>query len=77
MNIYISATLRNFFDRQSELSVKKENIKAILEQLVTDYPDSKKILFDENENLRSFIKVYVGEDDYTDSKNWSKKIPKE
>ena len=77
MNIYISATLRNFFDRQSELSVKKENIKDILEQLVTDYPDSKKILFDENENLRSFIKVYVGEDDYTDSKNWSKKIPKE
>ena len=77
MNIYISATLRNFFERKSELNVKKENIKDILDEITKEYPDSKKIIFDENGELRSFIKVYVGEEDYTDSKNWSKKIPKE
>ena len=77
MNIYISAALRNFFERKSELNVKKENIKDILDEITKEYPDSKKIIFDENGELRSFIKVYVGEEDYTDSKNWSKKIPKE
>ena len=77
MKVYISATLRNFFERNSELEVPKENIKDILAWLTDEYPDSKKILFDENEELRSFIKIYAGEDDYTSKKNWSKKIGKD
>lgn len=75
MNVYISATLRNFFERNAELEVSKETVKDILEFLTDEYPESKKILFDENGDLRSFVKIFVGEDDFTDKKNWNKRIP--
>ena len=75
MKVFISATLKNFFERNAELNAPKENIRDILTWLTDEYPESKKILFDEEENIRSFVKIYVGEDDYTDKKNWSKKIP--
>ena len=41
MKVYISATLRNFFERNSELEVPKGNIKDILAWLTDEYPYSK------------------------------------
>ncbi len=70
MKVYISATLRNFFGRHEELDITAGNIRDVLNNLQEKYPDSKKILFDENGILRSFIQIYAGEDNRTAEDKW-------
>ena len=77
MNVYISATLRSFFGRDERLTIPEERIKNILDRLVDEYPESRKILFDEKDKLRDFIRIYVGEEDYTDVSFWDKEILKD
>ncbi len=74
MKVYISATLRSFFGRNAELSVAASDIKGILDKITTEYPDSHKIVFDENGELRSFIKIFVAGEDKTDKSNWSEAL---
>ena len=74
MKVYISATLRNFFGRNPVIEISKNNIKDILENLTDEYPEAKKILFDEEGSLRKFIQIYVGDENKTDKKNWSDEI---
>ena len=67
MKVYISATLRQFFGRNSEieLQIPKVTVSNILQQLTKQYPDAQKGLFD-NGNLRSFIRIFVAGEDWTD-----------
>ena len=74
MLVYISATLRNFFNKNPQLDVEADNIKDILNFLTDEYPDSKKVLFDDAGKLRSFVQIYVGDENYSHSENWNKKI---
>ncbi len=74
MKVYISATLRNFFGRHEELDVTAGSIRDILNNLQDEYPDSKKILFDENGILRSFIQIYSGEDNRTAEDKWDEPL---
>lgn len=71
MNVYISATLRGFFGKNNKLDVQAESIREILDWLTDEYPDSKKILFDEEGHLRSFIQIYVGDTNKSDEISWS------
>ena len=54
MKVYLSATLRSFFGRNAVLSVSADSVRQLLEKLTEDYPEAKKILFDESESLRSY-----------------------
>ena len=74
MKVYISATLRNFFGRHEELDITAGNIRDVLNNLQEKYPDSKKILFDENGILRSFIQIYAGEDNRTAEDKWDEPL---
>ena len=74
MKVYISATLRNFFGRNPVIEVSKNNIKEILENLTDEYPEAKKILFDDDGNLRKFIQIYVGDENKTEKDFWSDEI---
>ena len=51
MKIYISSTLRSFFERRTEIEVSGDTIRKILSNLIDEYPDAKKGLYDENGNL--------------------------
>lgn len=75
MRVYISATLRGFFGRNAEISVQAGNIRELLKQLTEAYPDARKILFDEEGSLRSFIRIYTGEEDRTEEYLWDSSIP--
>lgn len=77
MNLYISATLRSFFGKHERISCPAETIQSILRWLTEEYPDSKKVLFDEEDHLRSFIRIYVGDEDRTDASLWNEKISEE
>lgn len=74
MKVYISATLRNYFDKNHVIEVSEDNIRAILKFLTDEYPEAKRILFDDNGNIRSFIRLFVGENDHTDSGLWYKQL---
>ena len=74
MKVYISATLRNFFERNSVLEVPKNTINDVLDYLTDEYIESKKILFDIDGNLRSFVQIYVGEENRTDRKYWDNEL---
>ena len=67
MKVYISSTLRFFFERsyEVEVQVQKNTLKDILEQLIKMFPDAEKGLFENNE-LRSFIRIFVAGEDWTD-----------
>lgn len=74
MQVYISATLKSFFGRNHKLSIDADTVKEVLDILIRDYPDSEKILFDENGELRTFIKIYSGDEDITSSDRWNEKL---
>ncbi|MBO4785012.1 MAG: ThiF family adenylyltransferase [Lachnospiraceae bacterium] len=74
MKVYISATLRSFFGRNNIIEVSNNNIEGILEFLTDEYPESKKILFDDENRLRSFVQIFVGEDNKTNTKYWKDEI---
>lgn len=65
MKVYISATLRNFFGRNPVTDIPGESIREVLDNLVDEYPEGKKVLFDETGRLRSFIQVYIGDENRT------------
>lgn len=74
MKILISATLKGFFGRNNELNFSGNNLSEILDELVSEYPDSKKVLFDEKGDLRDFVRIYVNEKDFSSSEKWKDKL---
>lgn len=75
MNVYISATLRNFFGRRPRITVDGKTISETLERLLDEYPDAGKVLYDVNGELRSFIRIYVNEEDKTSKETWNVVFP--
>lgn len=62
VTIQIPTALRNFTDRQGEVTVEAATAGAAIAALVQAYPDLKQHLYqDGGRELRSFINVFVGE----------------
>lgn len=68
--IYISATLRGFANRNSKVWIEGENIREILKNLTEEYPETEKALFDENSRIRSFVNIYLNDQNVTNEKKW-------
>ncbi len=75
MKVYISATLRGFFGRNETFDIDAGTIREVVAWLTDEYPDSKKVLFDENDKVRGFIRIYVGDENKTTRSRWDEKIP--
>ncbi len=65
MKVVISATLKSFFDRNSEVEIAGNTIKEILKNLVKEYPEAEKGLYDKEGHLRGFIRIFADEEDMT------------
>lgn len=64
VSILIPTALRQFTDNLSEVEVENsETVNQALEALVTKYIDLKRHLFTEEGILRSFVNIYIGEED--------------
>jgi len=70
MRLYISATLRNFFDKNEKLETDAKNINEAFAWVRDEYPDAAKVLFDDDGELRSFIRIYAGDNDLTAREKW-------
>ncbi|MDR2631303.1 MAG: MoaD/ThiS family protein [Spirochaetaceae bacterium] len=61
ITIQIPTALRNFTDRQDEVLVAGATVGAALEALAAQYPDIRRHLYQDDNTLRSFINVFIGD----------------
>ncbi|HWJ92949.1 MAG TPA: MoaD/ThiS family protein [Flavisolibacter sp.] len=61
--IIIPTPLRKFTNNNSRLTVSSSNVAEVINELTLNFPDLKKHLLDEQGRIRSFVNIFVGEDD--------------
>lgn len=61
--LIIPTPLRKFTDNQSSIETNGTTVLDAVTQLTEKYPELKEHLFDEDENIRSFVRIYVGDED--------------
>jgi len=61
--IIIPTPLRKFTNNTARINIKANNVKGVVDELTFNFPDLKKHLLDENGNIRSFVNVFVGDED--------------
>jgi len=66
MKVLISATLRSFFNRSTETIIQGTTVGEILKNLIDEYPEAKRGLYDDDGKLRGFIRIFADEEDMTD-----------
>jgi molybdopterin/thiamine biosynthesis adenylyltransferase/rhodanese-related sulfurtransferase/molybdopterin converting factor small subunit len=61
--VFIPTPLRPFTDQQATVQVAGSNVGEVLQNLVTVHPDLKNHLYNAEGKLRSFVNVYVNDED--------------
>ena len=74
MRVLISATLRSFFGRKTEVVTDANSISEVLRELTDSFPDAKKGLYDDDGNLRSFIRIFADGEDVTGPEGFDKSL---
>jgi len=64
--VIIPTPLRKFTNNTARLQVSAENIGDTIQELTTNFPDLKKHLLDEKGQVRSFVNIFIGNDDVRD-----------
>ena len=63
MKIHIPTPLRVYSDRQDTVSVHATTVGEALSALTTKHPELKKHLYSDEGKLRSFVNVYLNDED--------------
>lgn len=61
--IIIPTPLRKFTNNTARVSINAKNVKGAVDELTLNFPDLKKHLLDEQGSIRSFVNVFVGDED--------------
>ncbi len=61
--IEIPSALTKYTNRQDEIPVDAATVKEAVDGLVAQYPTLKQHLYEENGKIRSFINVYLNDED--------------
>lgn len=61
--IQIPSPLRQYTGKQASIEVAAKTVGEALASLVTQYPDLKRHLYNDDGKLRSFVNVYVNDED--------------
>jgi len=61
--VIIPTPLRKFVDNQAEVVAAGTNVQQSIEGVATQFPEIKPHLFDTDGNIRSFVRIYVGDED--------------
>jgi len=71
VKITIPTPLRPYTDNRDTIEVEGQTIRELLEDMTERYPQLKRHLFSEDGKLRSFINIYVNDEDirYLDGEN--------
>ncbi|MDR1384194.1 MAG: MoaD/ThiS family protein [Planctomycetaceae bacterium] len=63
ITIQLPTALRTFTDGQADLQFEALTVEAALCQLTEQFADLQRHLFDDNGKLRSFVNVYLNDED--------------
>lgn len=63
MKIHIPSPLRVYSNKQDTVSVHAATVGEALDALTTKHPDLKKHLYSNEGKLRSFVNVYLNDED--------------
>jgi adenylyltransferase/sulfurtransferase len=66
--IIIPTPLRKFTLNQSTVAVKSGTVLESIKDLTNQFPELDKHLFTEDDQLRGFVRIFIGEDDIEDLK---------
>jgi len=61
--VLIPTPLRQYTGKQDHVQVTGTTVGEVLNTLATQYPDLRKQIFNEEGRLRSFVNVYVNDED--------------
>jgi len=61
--IHIPTPLRQYAGKQTAVDAKGSTVGAALSDLVTQHPELRRHLYTEDGKLRSFVNVYVNDED--------------
>ena len=61
--IHIPTPLRQYAGKQADVAVKAGTVAEALSQLVSEHPDLRRHLYTDDGKLRSFVNVYVNDED--------------
>lgn len=61
--ILIPTPLRQFADKQDSVEISGSSVRDVLGALIAQYPDLKKNLYTDEGKLRSFVNVYLNDED--------------
>jgi molybdopterin converting factor small subunit len=61
--VIIPTPLRKFTNNTSRLDIKARNVQEVINDLSLNFPELKKHLLDEKGGIRSFVNIFVGDDD--------------
>ena len=61
--VIIPTPLRKFTNNTAKLNINADTIEKTVSELTINFPDLKKHLLDEKGNIRSFVNIFVGDDD--------------
>jgi len=64
--IIIPTPLRKFTNNTAKLNVQGKTIAQTVDELTVNFPDLKKHLLDDTGQIRSFVNIFVGNDDIRD-----------
>jgi molybdopterin synthase sulfur carrier subunit len=64
--VIIPTPLRKFTNNIPKLNVRAGTVEEALLDLSANYPDLKKHLLDEGGKIRTFLNIFIGEDDIRD-----------
>jgi MoaD family protein len=62
VTVLVPAALRSFTERQSDIEVSADTIGAAIKAVAEKYPSIEKHLYKEDNTLRDFINVFLGEE---------------
>jgi sulfur-carrier protein len=63
MKIFIPTPLRVYTDKQDAVDVAAKTVEEALSALTSKYPDFEKHLYTEEGKLRSFVNLYLNDED--------------
>jgi len=63
VKVIIPTPLRQYAEKQEALEVEAKTVAEALRAITTRYGDLRKHLYNDEGKLRSFVNVYVGEED--------------
>jgi molybdopterin converting factor small subunit len=61
--VIIPTPLRKFTNNTAKLTIQADTISKTVDELTINFPELRKHLLDDNGQIRSFVNIFVGNDD--------------